>query len=139
MDERIEELADLFRQREEIDSEIKEILAGCVVVSDEVEINSENVERIINKTKKSILRELCSECGSKGRRHKKGCSKSKNKGGFLLASKEMPKKEIHSYICRECRIPFKSNIEKIDAFCPECQSVNVDDYDESSGVITYKS
>lgn len=141
MEEKIETLASLFREREEIDSQIREILYSRSV-AENVKITDKQVKEVCKEIKKSIKGrkrgESCLECGSLGTRHKKGCSKSKNESSFFSESKEQPRKEIHSYICQDCKIPFKSNMEKIDAFCPECRSVNIDNYDESAGVRTYK-
>jgi len=130
MEEMIEKLATLFRQRDEIDKQIYKL----VRVDDPMPELKPEPEILTKRGHKRRL--ACPECGSRGWKHKTGCSKPQRSSGFLLEPKTKSKKEIHGYICRDCNIPFKSNLKRIDAFCPECRSVNIDDYQEE--VITSK-
>lgn len=144
MESKIEILAGLFKERAIIDSKIEEVTGSDIIITRVPMEETKDIEEVKPEIKKGRQkRTACPECGSRGPRHKDGCSKPAYKrtlmdSGFF-ATKERTKKEIHSYICRDCKTPFKQNLPKIDAFCPSCRSVNIDDYKEPEVIVTKES
>ena len=143
MQKKIETLAVLFKQRSEIDSKIEQLIEGESIEEDKQSglllpcLGLDRAKEGADETVTMIHRKkraACPECGSIGSRHKLGCKNAYH--GFPV--KDHPRKEIHGYQCRNCSTQFKSNLPKIDVFCPECRSVDVDDYEEKVIITTSK-
>ena len=148
MENKIERLAALFRERDKIeeernriDAEIEKLIGGGIDKKPSKaskkepakQATKEKAPKIVEK-KQRAPRAACPGCGSVGARHKIGCKLTGQKRNPDLSNgfptKEKPHKEIHSYTCHDCHLIFKQNRDKIDAFCPECRSVNVNVYEE---------
>lgn len=112
LNEKIERLCELARQREAIDKEIEALLGP--------------EEKLLVPTTKFKLpaeHPFSEDYKLKKRKIKKNVNKSVEK----TPVKKVPGKyDSKRYFCLDCKDTFISEARKIDAVCPACSSVHVD-------------
>jgi predicted Zn-ribbon and HTH transcriptional regulator len=97
----------------------------------------------MDKTKVEMVRDLCRQLESLesqllnlvgGRlieeapepvKKRRGRKKGKSLYTIKVKAKGRPRK-VRDYLCTDCRHSFKSNLALIDAQCPECGSVSIE-------------
>lgn len=99
MNEIINKLADLYRQREAIDKQIKDLI-GIIEESESLEQEEPKKERRPKKNRETKPRKI--------RKKRTG------DGGIL-----------RRYRCQDCALGFESDAEYRDVRCPACVSKNV--------------
>ena len=122
MQQTIEQLKDLFKQREEIDSQIIELIGSEPVKAKEV--NTKNDNKATGPWNKKY--DKCQDCGTTKRKHRsKGlCSRCYNKSHHLAkkAEAKLSKSTEKKYHCENCDHEFHSDAHYLEVKCPDCRS-----------------